>query len=114
MRIKEILVFQELIRKVGLRNMRLSNIKTNLLSVLKVVSLWRQENDQDINIVIRADLGSSKEERIMPPTERMSRICVVCDFQGSNPIGGMARRVGRGIRSPVIFANTEATTWLGC
>ena len=100
-----------LIRQVKLRILRSHNIRDRLLYVLKGVLLRQHVNDRGNNMLSRADQGFSKGLET-PSQERLSRICVVCDFQGSNPIGAMARRVGRGMGSSVIFANTEATTWL--
>lgn len=87
------------------------DIRARLIYVFKGAFLRRQVDDRGINMLNRADQGFSKGLETQAP-ERLSRICVVCDFQGSNPIGAMARRVGRGMGSSVIFANTEATTWL--
>jgi glycosyltransferase involved in cell wall biosynthesis len=56
--------------------------------------------------------GSSTEESALGPSKRISRLCVVCDFQGANPVGAMARRVGRGMNCPIFFADTEATSWV--
>lgn len=52
------------------------------------------------------------EQSDFTPLNRHDRICVVADFQGKNPLGAIARRVGRGVRKSVVFADTQVTKWL--